>query len=777
MSLHRLLFGLWAFVTAAAALPSRSLAQDPAEKLVERPVTDQDRTHWSFQKPIQREPPRVEHASWVRTPVDAFVLARLEAAGLAPAPAADRATLLRRITFDLTGLPPTPQQVDAFLSDTRPDAYDRVVDRLLASPHYGERWAQHWLDVVRYAESNGYEGDAERPHAWRYRDYVIDAFTHDKPYDQFIAEQLAGDELARGKDAIENQELLIATGFNRCGQVHLVGGNTDPDANRQEVLTEMTATVGAAFLGLTVGCARCHDHKFDPLSQADYYRLQAFFAAAQAKEIDIAGDAEREAHARRTAELEEQLKPLRKQVDDLEAPYRARLSAEKKTRLEPMYREALETDADARTPEQKKLAEHAQILIKITWDEVVAALTPADREQRAAWRDKNHALEAQLPPPLAQAWAISDADEVPTTHLLVRGDPKRKGPELEPDFPRVLTTTAGATPVTAQSCAPSASCRLDRLALARWLARPDHPLTARVLVNRIWQHHFGRGLVATPNDFGLRGQPPTHPELLDWLAGEFVEHGWSIKHVHRLLVLSNTYQQAARPSDHGLAAQVDPDNRLLGHMNRQRLEAETLRDSVLAVAGTLNEEHGGRMVRVPLEPEVYELIFTEGEPDGLWHVTPDVRQHSRRSIYLFAKRNVRLPLFEAFDQPDTLNSCPIRAVSTFAPQALILMNGRFAQDEAEAFATRLLRECGTDVTAQVDRAYRLALGRPPKEVEMQMARDFLAEQAELIRQRSNEGQPSVRPTDASSDADAATAAALADFCLAIFNRNEFLYVN
>jgi hypothetical protein len=688
----------------------------------------------------------------VSTAPDAFVLARLEQAGLRPTPTAGRATLLRRVTFDLTGLPPTPEEVEDFARDPRPDAYVRVVDRLLSSPAYGERWAQHWLDVVRYAESNGYEVDGDRPHAWRYRDWVIRAFNDDMPFDRFLTEQLAGDQL-NGDDPRGKAASLVATGFNRCGPVHLVAGNTDPEVNRNEVLTEMTDAIGSAFLGLTLGCARCHDHKFDPLLQRDYYGLQAFFAATQPREIDIATAGEKEAHRQRTEEIRAQTAPLNKQIADLEAPYRARLSAAKNAALEPAYREALAIEPKKRTADQKKLAMDAEPLIKISWDEVVDALTPADRDRRAKLRARIHELEAHALPPPAEAWAVKDTTPVPPTHVLKRGNPHRKGARVEPGFPQVLV---GQTE----------KCGTDRDALARWLTQPEHPLTARVLVNRLWQHHFGRGLVGTPNDFGVRGEAPTHPELLDWLACEFVEHGWSVKHMQRLLVLSSTYCQDSR-GDPRAAYKIAPDNRLLWRQNRRRLEGEALRDHALAVSGTLNRAQGGPMVRVPLEPEVYELIFTEGEPDNLWPVTPDRRQHARRSIYLFAKRNVRLPLFEAFDRPDTLTSCPVRPVSTFAPQALILMNGPFMQEQSKAFAARLLHECGPDADRQIDRAFRLALARPPRRTERDTARAFLRDQAELLRGQLRAGvRDSVDPT----------AAALADFCLALLNRNEFIYV-
>jgi hypothetical protein len=735
-----------------------------APAAAERPLTAADRDYWSFRQPVRPPLPVVRDPSWVRTPVDAFILARLEQVGLKPAPPADRCTLLRRVTFDLTGLPPTPEELDNFRNDPRPDAYEHVVERLLASPHYGERWAQHWLDVARYAESNGYEADGERPHAYRYRDYVIRSLNRDLPYDRFVTEQLAGDLLAQGQDPRTHTDELVATGFNRCGQVHLVGGNTDPEVNRQEVLTEMTNEVGAAFLGLTVACARCHDHKFDPISQHDYYRLEAFFAAAQPKEVDIATAGEREAHDRRTRELNAQLAPLRKQVAELEAPYHGRLVAARKAQLEPKYREALATEPKKRTAEQRKLAADAEPLIKVTWDELVAALAPADRVKRAQLRSRIHALEDQLPPPAPQAWAIADEPRTPPTHVLKRGNPKQKGDRVGPGFPRVLVPEGGT------------AVPRNRLDLARWLTSPDNPLTARVLVNRVWQHHFGKGLVATPNDFGKRGLPPSHPVLLDWLAVEFREHGWSIKHLHRLMVLSSTYRQDSRVPASETARRIDPDNRLLGRMNRQRLEGEALRDNVLAVAGTLNRAVGGPMVRVPLEPEVAALIFTEGEPDGLWHVTPDRRQHTRRSIYLFVKRNVRMPLFEAFDQPDTLNSCPVRTVSTFAPQALSLLNGPLLQEQSRAFADRLLRECGTDPERQVERAYRRALARPPRPGEAATARRFLTEQAAFLREQRRAGRNVRLPDSLPEGVDPFAAGALCDFCLALLNRNEFLYV-
>jgi hypothetical protein len=725
-------------------------------------------SHWAFRPPTHVDPPKGGDAAWVRNPLDAFILSGLERAGLKPSAPAGRAILLRRLTYDLTGLPPTPEELDAFLKDESADAYEQVVDRLLASPRFGERWAQHWLDVVRFAETNGFEADGERPDAWRYRDYVVKAFNDDKPFARFLTEQIAGDLLAKeglrdetAAPSPEDPESLVAAGFNRCGPIHLTSGNLDADVGRQEVLTEMTNGVGAAFLGLTVGCARCHDHKFDPISQGDYYRLQAFFGATKLEDVSLVGVEDRAAHEHLMNKFTEQTAPLAKELNDLEGPYRATLREAKHAKLEAPFRDALAVEPAKRTQEQKRLAEQAEILLKVTWDEVVDALSPPDRDKRAALRERLHGLNAGKPTATPRAWTLRETGD-PHAFILKRGDPKKPGDRVAPSFPRVLKTGEADAPK-------------DRTDLARWLTRPDHPLTARVIVNRLWQHHFGRGLVATPNDFGVRGEAPTHPELLDWLAAELVDHKWSLKHLHRLMVLSSTYRQDSRPAD-PTARKADPDNRLLWRMNRRRLEAEALRDGILATAGTLNLKAGGPSVRLPLEPAVYDLLFTEGEPDGLWPVTPDPREHARRSLYLLSKRNLRLPLFEAFDQPDTLSSCPVRSVSTFAPQALILCNGLFMQEQSKALAVRLWREKGADRTAQVERAYRLALARPPRESELRTAVEFLEKQTELLRDRLRGRLGIGVPPGAPDDADPAEAAALADFCLALLNRNEFVFV-
>ena len=760
-----------------------------AESPVEKPITPEDRGHWSFQPPIRPPGPVVLGQSPIRTPVDAFILAGLNAAGLTPAPPADPQALLRRLYLDLVGLPPTPEEQDAFRANSSPAAYEKVVERLLSSPHYGERWAQHWLDVVRFAESNGYEADGERPHAWRYRDYVAASLNADKPYDRFLTEQIAGDELAAGIDPRTAADLWVATGLHRCGPIHLTSGNVEPEETRREILNETVQSVGAAVLGVTMNCARCHDHKFDPFSQADYYRLEAFFAAAKFSDVTFATTAEMAAHLKVLGDLNQKLTPIRSKVSAIDEPYRKTLRAAKLAALDAATRAAIAIDAKKRTKEQIQLVLESEPLLNVPWDQVLGAMSPEDRTKRTALRAEQHALEARVPSPPGTAWAIENAKKTPPTHLLKRGEWKKKGPAVEPAFPRVMLGAGEQAPATADlrpailsltgataATVPLADAfaPLNRRDLARWVTRPDHPLTARVFMNRVWQHHFGRGLVGTPNDFGLRGEKPTHPELLDYLATEFVANGWHLKPIHRLIVLSNTYRQQSRGAVAERAKTVDEDNRLLWRMNRQRLSGESLRDAILTAAGTLNRQVGGPSVRVPLEPEVYDLIFTEGEPDGLWPVTPDATQHTRRSLYLLAKRNVRLPLLEAFDQPDRLTPCADRAVSTFAPQALILMNGPFAQQQSRAMAATLWKECGPDAESQINRAYRRAFSRPPTAGEVRQAKVFLAEQAETAADRLKDNLPAGVPDGLPAGADLPKAVALADFCLALFNANEFV---
>jgi hypothetical protein len=656
---------------AALAAASLLAAAEPSAPLgTYRPA---ERRHWAFVPRAHVPPPYFTDArdrAWAASPIDAFILHRLQKEGLRPSPPADRATLIRRLYFDLWGLPPTPAEVDAFVRDHAPDAYSRLVDRLLASPRYGERWAQHWLDVVRYAETDGFEYDTHRQDAWRYRDYVIRAFNDDKPYDRFVQEQLAGDELAPQGD-----EALVAAGFNRLGPLRKNAGNQEVASSRNEVLTEMTNAVGAALLGVTLGCARCHDHKFDPIRQSDYYRIQAYFAAVYERDIDKATPEERRTWQAQAEPVEAEIKRLRE------------------------------------------------------------AMNKAPREERGQWLMKIEAMQDKMPPPLPAIYTVAnDPAKRSAIHLLARGEYQQKGARVGMR-PLGVLLPDGAPELPDDTPSP-------RLELARWITHPDHPLTARVMVNRIWHYHFGRGLVSTPNDFGRMGARPSHPELLDYLANEFVRSGFRVKHLHRLILNSNAYRQSSSTRN-AAAEEKDPENKWLWKFNRRRLEAEEIRDAMLAVSGSLNLKTGGPSVMVPIEKELVAALYKPAQ----WQVHKDPREHDRRSIYLLAKRNLRLPFMEVFDAPDFQVSCPRRESSTHAPQALELLNGALSNQQAERFAARLEREAGAHPGRQAVLAFRLAAGRPPTPRELALAKAYLASGSRR------------------------------EFALAMFNLNAFLYLN
>jgi hypothetical protein len=732
----------------------------------------EQRSHWAYQPPKRVEPPKIKEESWARNPIDRFILAGLEELGWSPAPQTDRGSLIRRITFDLTGLPPTAEEVDAFHQDGRPDAYERLVDRLLASPRYGERWGQHWLDLAHYADSNGFELDAERPDAWRYRDWVVQALNSDLPYDRFVMLQLAGDDLRPG-----DPSALIATGFCRCGPRELVGGNIIPAVKRQSELSEITGTVGSVFLGLTIGCARCHDHKFDAVPTTDYYRLQAFFAASELVDVPIATQAERDAFAAAEKAMRQTVAPLKKQLTELEAPYRKALNDTKLAMLSAVERTVLATPQKDRTPTQKKLAAGLQTSLRITWEEVAAVVArdPAVHARREALKRAIEELERKLPRPPAHAMALVDRkSKAAETFVLRRGDYQNRGPKVAPRPPGVILASQPSGAFTTASLVLTSDKTGRRAALARWLASPDNPLTARVIVNRLWQYHFGRGIVATSSDFGVRGEPPSHPELIDWLATELIACGWRLKPLHRLIVTSATYRQSnqANPKQ----AAEDPDNALLSHGNRRRLDAEAIRDAMLTISGELNRKMAGPGVLAPLEKEVEDLIFTEAEVVDLWPEDPDPVEHLRRSLYLFRKRNVRYPLFDAFDAPDTQSACPRRATSTHALQALVLLNSEFAIGRAKALAGRVLRDGGRQNDDRIKSVYKLVLAREPRSSEVERARSFVKAQAERIRNQAGDGRSLNRPAGDVPPIEPAEAAAWVDFALALLNTNEFLYV-
>ena len=637
-----------------------------------------ERRHWAFQPRKEVTPPTFTLAAdkaWVKTPIDAFILERLKKEGLKPAPPADRATLLRRVNYDLLGLPPTPQEIDAFVKDQSPNAWEKVVDRLLASPHYGEQWGHHWLDVVRFAESDGYEYDTHRPDAYRYRDYVVRSFNEDKPYNEFVKEQLAGDEMDP-----KNETYLIASGFNRLGTLRKNAGNQDVASSRNEVLTEMTNIVGAALLGVTVGCSRCHDHKFDPFRQSDYYRLQAHFAQTNINDIVMASQEEQAAWKAKAEPMQQEMRRLQNQL--------------------------------RRAPDEQK------------------AKIEADLEK----------LDENMPEPLSSIYAVRDDPQHATPiHLLARGDYLNQGAKV------------GVRPLGILLPEGTPEAPLDtekpRLKLAEWVIDPANPLTARVMVNRVWQYHFGRGIVYSSNDFGRMGTRPSHPELFDWLANQFVAGGWKVKPIHRMILLSSAYRQASSSPIEKDGMEKDAENALLWKFSRRRLEAEELRDSMLSAAGRLNLKQGGPSVMVPIDQE---LVLSLKRPQ-YWVATRDKSEYDRRTLYLIYKRNLRLPLMEVFDAPDTLLSCARREQSTHAPQALELMNGQTSNQLAGFFASRIT-EAKATTPERIDYAWRVATGRLPNPSEKALATKFLA--------------------GAQNDS-----ARMKEFALAVFNLNAFLYVN
>jgi hypothetical protein len=689
-----------------------------------------------FHPPARPAIPLVRSSEQVSNPVDAFVLARLEAQGLTLSPRADRLRLLRRVTFDLTGLPPTLAEQEAFLADRSPEAWSRVVDRLLASPAFGERQAQHWLDLVRFAESDGFKEDALRPDAWRYRDHVIRAFNSDLPYDRFVRQQLAGDELEP-----YNPDARIATGFNRLYPDEYNAANLEQ--RRQEILDELTDTTGLVFLGLTVGCARCHDHKYDPISQKDYFRLQAFFASFRPSDLPAATAEEQRDYEHRLAEWEAATRETRAEIEKLIASRRekARWGALDKFRAE--IQEAVRTDPARRTPYQRQISLMAERQMDRAARDSVQKLAP---EQKKRYQELQKLLPPRPTPP-PRTHAITDiGPEAPPTHRLMGGDWRKPAAQVEPGFPAAL---GGSRPDCSLPAGTPSTGR--RAALARWLTSPDHPLTARVIVNRLWQQHFGQGLVATGSDFGAQGTPPTHPELLDWLAWELIDSGWSLKHVHRLMLTSSVYVQDStlRPDSavHRRALARDPADNLLWRARRQRLDGEAIRDAVLAISGSLNRRAVGPSARPALP---------EGVSRYAWKPDESLADQQRRSIYILVQRNMRFPLFDAFDWPDLHNSCSRRQNTTTASQALQLFNGPLTHEQARVWVAQLRDRFGEESDRIVATAYRAAWGRPANPDEVRLGLDFLKRQTERRRDPHQ---------------------ALVDFCHTLFNTNEFLTID
>jgi len=680
-------------------------AQWPGAEAAAEPVADKRASHWAFQKLTRPAVPRVQDEKWVRNPIDAFVLSKLEQRGWRPNPPAARSDLLRRIYLNLTGLPPAPGEQAAFEGD-----FDAEIRKLLARPAYGERWARHWLDVVRYGDTNGYERDANKPLAWKYRDYVIDSFNNDTPYSRFLLEQLAGDELPEA-----NARTLIATGYFRLGPWD--DEPADPAEDHFDQLDDMVSTSAQAFLGLTLGCARCHNHKFEPLTTRDYYSMVAVFHGLSRPRN---GRAELDRPVGDWAAID-RFNEREARIAALRLAARKEWIASGKSKVPAEAIAAIEMSAKDRSDEQKALVkEHTK-----AFDAELLALPIEGRVAE---------LKREIPD-LPRGYFMEERSRhPPATHILIRGKAGSPGPEVEPAPPGLIAAGYEMLPAGERTSR-------RRLAFAQWLASPQNPLTARVIVNRIWQWNFGEALVRTPNDFGVMGQRPTHPELMDWLAMWFVENGWSIKKLNALILGSNTYRMSKAANSEYAAA--DPENVLLWRVPYRRLEAEAILDSMAFASGRLRAD----MYGPPVYPEIpKEALEGSSDPDKIWQPF-DESKGERRAIYMIVKRSLMVPLLEVLDFCDTARSAAQRQSTSVAPQALQLFNGGFVNRQARALAERLRREAGDDVSKQIDLAFRLTLARAPTGAESKRLIAFASEQS------------------------------LAEVCRVLLNLNEFVYPN
>ena len=742
-------------------------------------VTEEERQFWSFQ-PIGRQAvPRPQNAARVRTPIDAFLLAKLEEQNATFADEATKRILIRRASLDLLGLPPSPEDVDAFLADSSPDAYERLIDRWLASPHYGERWGRHWLDIAGYADSEGAAGDEVRPVAYRYRDYVIRAFNEDKPFDEFIREQLAGDEMVgplQGTPTPQQAEKLIATGFLQMAS-DTTASAEDPAAAHNQLVADTLQIVSTSLLGLSVGCARCHDHRFDPISQKDYYRFRAIFEPALAR-INWQGN------RRQVAWLtEEDRRSLEESYEQRRQAVVLRVLDEQLEKVPENRREAAR--AAHETLETERTQEQKQLLIDFKLNVKLDNVTEIDRTAVQELKRLENQYKAQQK---QQGFlkAIQESGRPTRTVLFVRGDPQNPGPEVNPGELTILQQVGPADIPGNDPARPSSG---RRLAYAKHLTDGTHPLAARVIANRIWMHHFGLGLCRTPTDFGLEGDRPSHPELLDWLASEFMENGWSLKRLHRLIVLSTAYRQSAPPGEN--LKHIDPDNRLLGGFPLRRLEAEIVRDAVLTVSGDLNRKAFGAAVPVMSDPAGEIVIGIESLNAGVpLAVVPMFGEEHRRSVYVQRRRTTPLTFMEMFDAPVMEPNCEARTTSTVAPQSLVLMNSPFMLRQSMSFAKRVRREAGNDFEEQIKRAWKLAFSRSPNDEEFADALAFLKERTDHFRESppvpvKKSDVPGSRSRDAGphtfdvliqeASRTEPELLALSLLCQMLLSSNEFLY--
>lgn len=734
----------------------------PAQELANHRQASAKKPHWAFQLVERPRVPKVMGSA--DTDLDRFILAALEAKGQTLNAEADRTTLIRRVAFNITGLPPALHEIDAFLADKSKDAYERMVDRYLASPRYGERWGKYWLDIAGYAESNGYfSADSDRPHAWRYRDYVIRSFNADKPFDRFVQEQLAGDELAGynpGGDVTPDvAELLTATHFLRNAPDGTGESDGNPDEVRIDRYTVLEGTLQItmnALLGVTIQCARCHKHKFEPISHEEYYQLQAIFFPAYNPErwsppknriVEVGARKERDEWKRQSDLIDRQIKALTAGLASHEASLREQLLQERLKDLDPPLRDKIVQAANApmkkRTAEQNELLKTHAKATQIT-DADLAKRFPDLTGLREQVKQSSTTREKDRPRPLDKLSAFFETDaNPPVHHVLRRGQHNQPGDEVQPGVPSAFVAANNVYRVADRSPGQISTGR--RLAFARWVTAPENPLFARVMVNRIWQHHFGAGLTTTPDNLGQSGARPSHPELLDFLASEFVQSGWSVKALHRLILRSAVYKQSSTPRAD--LETLDPDNRFLGRFPLRRLDAEALRDALLSIAGDLDLRAGG------------PYIPSKRTKDGIVEIADGQDGDKRRSVYLQQRRTQVVTLLQLFDAPSIVGNCSTRTTSTVPLQSLALLNSPFILDRAKSLGQRLHKEAGVNQASRLQRAFRLACGRPPNAEEMAAADRFLAAQRKEYGRNQNGEER-----------------AWADLCQMVLASNAFLYV-
>jgi hypothetical protein len=714
------------------------LAAEPATgEQNAKAFTEKQKQWWAFQPVTRLPPPALENGRSGANAIDNFVLAKLEEKGIAPNPKADKVTLLRRAHMTITGIPPTPEEVHAFLGNESADAWERVIDRLLASKQFGERWGRHWLDLARYADSEGFKADETRPNVWRYRDYVIQSLNDDKPYDRFVQEQIAGDELFPG-----NRDALIATGFNRHFPDESNAANIMQ--RRQELLNDITDVVGSTMMAMTYGCARCHDHKFDPILHKDYYRLQAFFANTRIEDeaLLVNADERREFDAKQK-DWEAKTAGIRARIDAIIQPRYAARYEERLSRFPEEIQAVIRMSPERRNPYEWQMYQKAKTQVTFSEREVAALLKGAEKQNYIALKKELTEFDHLKPEPLPVAQAmIDESRNAPPTHVLAVGNHESKMYEVEPGFLSILdASSAKISPAEA----PNSTGR--RAALARWLTSSTNPLTSRVMVNRIWHYAFGRGISATPSDFGMMGERPSNREMLDWLAYTFVnEDRWSIKKSLKRMLMSNAFQQSSEWRQD--AGEKDPDNKYTWRYNRRRLEGEAIRDSMLEVSGQLNGKMGGPGVFPPLPPGMTTR--------GGWSSEASVEETRRRSVYTFVRRNTRYPMFESFDMPDTHEPCARRSLTTSSTQALELLNSDQVLGWAKGLAQRVSNDSGMSTASQIERAYKFAFSRNPSTEELSAAEAFLDRQARITGNVKT---------------------AFVDFCHMLINSNEFVFIN